>query len=125
VRWWLLRPPEERAPEQDTYLTALLSRCPEVAAATTLARDCLALLRERDQEALASWLDRAADGEVAEFREFAAGLVQDRPAVDAALSSTWSNGQVEGHVNKLKLVKRAMYGRAGFPLLRRRVLRAA
>jgi len=45
--------------------------------------------------------------------------------VDAALRLEWSNGQVEGHINKLKLVKRAMYGRAGFPLLRRRVLRAA
>ena len=125
VRWWLLRPPAEHTPAQDTFLAALLARCPEVAAATALARDFLALLRERDQEALDGWLDRAASCGVPEFRELAAGLAQDRPAVDAALRLAWSNGQVEGHVNKLKLVKRAMYGRAGFPLLRRRVLRAA
>jgi transposase len=125
VRWWLLRPPAERTPAQDTFLAALLARCPEVAAATTLARDFLALLRERDPGALAGWLDRAAGGESPEFRELAAGLAQDRDAVAAALRLAWSNGQVEGQVNKLKLVKRAMFGRAGFALLRRRVLRAA
>ncbi len=90
-----------------------------------LARDFLTLLRARDQDALDDWLVRAAGGDVPEFRELAAGLAQDRPAVEAALRLAWSNGQVEGQVNKLKLVKRAMFGRAGFPLLRRRVLGAA
>ncbi len=125
MRWWLLLPTAERTPAQDTFLAALLARCPEVAVAVSLARDFLALLRERDQGALAGWLDRAASGAPPEFRELAAGLTQDRDAVEAALRLTWSNGQVEGHVNKLKLVKRAMFGRAGFPLLRRRVLGAA
>jgi transposase len=82
-----------------------VARCPEVAAVEALVR--------------------AAAGTAPEFRELATGLVQDRPAVEAALTTEWSNGQVAGQVNKLKLVKRAMYGRAGFPLLRRRVLRAA
>ncbi len=125
VRWWLLLPTAERTPAQATFLAALLARCPEVAVAASLARDFLALLRTRDQGALAVWLDRGASGAPPEFRELAAGLAQDRDAVDAALSLAWSNGQVEGHVNKLKLVKRAMFGRAGFPLLRRRVLGAA
>jgi transposase len=125
VRWWLLRPADERSPAQGTFLAALLARCPEVAAAEALARDFLALLRERDLAALDAWLVRAAEGTAPEFRELAAGLAQDRPAVEAALTTDWSNGPVEGHVNKLKLVKRAMFGRAGFPLLRRRVLRAA
>jgi len=125
VRWWLLLPVEEQPPARATFLTALLARCPEVAAAQALARDFLALLRGRDRAAFDGWLDRAAAGDVPEFRGLAAGLAQDRPAVEAALSSEWSNGQVEGHVNKLKLVKRAMFGRAGFPLLRRRVLGAA
>jgi transposase len=53
---------------------------------------------------------------------FAAGLRRDENAVRAALSEPWSNGQVEGQVNGLKVVKRAMYGRAGFDLLRARVL---
>ena len=72
-------------PAQATFLTALLARCPEVAAATTLARDFLALLRERDQVALDAWLARAAGSAVREFRDLAAGLAQDRPAVEAAL----------------------------------------
>jgi transposase len=125
VRWWLLLPAEERSAAQADFLAALLARCPEVAAAEALARDFLGLLRARDGSALDGWFGRAADSEVAEFRELAGGLAQDRPAVEAALTSPWSNGQVEGHVNKLKLVKRAMFGRAGFPLLRRRVLGAA
>ena len=124
VRWWLLLPAAERTPPRATFLAALLAQCPEVAAAATLAGDFLALLRGRDLPALGGWLDRAAAG-VPEFRELAAGLAQDRDAVEAALRLEWSNGQVEGHVNKLKLVKRAMFGRAGFPLLRRRVLGAA
>ncbi len=125
VRWWLLLPAEERTPTRVMFLAALLAQCPEVAAAAALAGDFLALLRGRDQVALDGWLDRATVGDVPEFRELAAGLAQDRPAVEAALTTAWSNGQVEGHVNKLKLVKRAMFGRAGFPLLRRRVLGAA
>ena len=57
--------------------------------------------------------------------EFVAGRRRDLATVTAALTEKWGSGQVEGHVNKLKLVKRAMFGRAGFPLLRRRVLGAA
>jgi transposase len=56
---------------------------------------------------------------------FAAGLVEDGDAVRAALTTPWSNAQTEGHVTKLKLLKRQMYGRANFDLLRRRVLLAA
>ncbi|MBP2232598.1 transposase [Azospirillum agricola] len=56
---------------------------------------------------------------------FAAGLRQDEAAVKAALATPWSSGQAEGQVNKLKLIKRQMYGRANFDLLRRRVLLAA
>ena len=56
---------------------------------------------------------------------FAAGVRQDESAVTAALTEAWSNGPVEGQVNRLKMIKRQMYGRAGFKLLRVRVLRAA
>lgn len=72
--------------------------------------------------ALAPWL--AAAGE-SELKSFAAGIRRDYDAVLAALLFQWSNGQVEGQVNRVKLVKRSMYGRAGFALLRKRVLRAA
>ena len=59
-----------------------------------------------------------------ELRGFAEGLKQDEAAVKAALSSEWSNGQVEGRINRLKTLKRRMYGRAGFDLLRNRFLQA-
>ena len=62
---------------------------------------------------------------VTAIETFAAGVRQDEGAVKAALSMPWSNGQTEGQVNKLKLIKRQMYGRASFDLLRRRVLLAA
>ena len=58
----------------------------------------------------------------AEMRRFAAGLKPDLTAVKAALSLPWSNGQTEGQVNRLKRIKRQMYGRASFDLLRHRIL---
>jgi transposase len=71
------------------------------------------------------WLARVQELNVArELRGFAAGLTRDEAAVKAALSLEWSNGQVEGQVNRLKLLKRPMFGRAGFVLLRSRFLRA-
>jgi transposase len=59
-----------------------------------------------------------------ELRRFAEGIRRDEAAVLAAVTQPWSNGPVEGHVNRLKTVKRQMYGRAGFILLRARVVRA-
>lgn len=71
--------------------------------------------------ALGPWLEAAKESEL---RRLAMGLEHDRDAVLAAICFDWSNGQTEGQVNRLKLVKRTMYGRAGFELLRRRVLAA-
>lgn len=80
------------------------------------------MLRNRQVEKLDDWLRQATTSGVRELRRFALGLVQDEAAVRAALSQKWSNGQVEGQVTKLKLLKRQMYGRAKFDLLRARVL---
>ena len=77
---------------------------------------CTRARRERFEE---------AENAIAELDRFARGLTDDRAAVEAGLSQEWSNGQTEGQVNKLKLLKRQMYGRANFDLLRRRVLQAA
>ena len=68
------------------------------------------------------WL---ATAEHSELRTFAWGIRRDEAAVRAAVTSRWSNGQVEGQVHRLKLVKRSMYGRCGFPLLRARMLHIA
>jgi transposase len=80
---------------------------------------------ERKGQLFEAWLTKVATSGVAELRGFARSLLEDRAAVAAALTLEWSNGQTEGQVNKLKLLKRQMYGRASFDLLRRRVLRAA
>ena len=74
---------------------------------------------------LVAWLERADASSVPEVRSFAAGLRRDRAAVHAALSSPWSNGQTEGQINRLKCLKRQMYGRAKLDLLEKRFLYAA
>jgi transposase len=71
---------------------------------------------------LPAWIEEAKACGITAVAGFAQGLVQDLAAVEAALSLSWSNGQTEGQVNRLKLVKRSMYGRAGLDLLRARVL---
>jgi transposase len=71
---------------------------------------------------LDGWLSEVASSGIAELEGFARGLMQDKAVVEAGLSLEWSNGQVEGKVNRLKSLKRAMYGRAGFDLLKARVL---
>ena len=70
-----------------------------------------------------TWLEEAGSCGVPAVETFATGLQQDRAAVEAALTMPWSSGQAEGQINKLKLIKRQMYGSANFDLLRRRVLR--
>ena len=93
--------------------------------AAELAREFAAILRGRLAGSWEDWLSRAREPGVArELRGFADGLKRDEAAVKAALSMEWSNGQVEGQVNRLKLLKRQMFGRAGFVLLRSRMLRA-
>jgi len=100
VAWWLGRPDEDLTVGQRAYITSLLADQPALTEARTLALEFARLIREHDGAALEPWL------------------------VAAALAYAWSSGQVEGHVNKLKLVKRGMFGRAGFACLRRRFLLA-
>jgi transposase len=117
-------PPPVRAltPAQRAYRAALEEACPEAATARQLAQAWHRLIRARDRAALDAWLATAEAAALPEFHEFAAGVRRDYAAVAAALESAWSTGPVEGYVNKLKLVKRAAYGRAGFASSRRRVL---
>ena len=113
------------SPRQERFLAQLAQHWPEAVTARPLARAFDRLIRERDAEALDLWLAHAEASGLREFQEFATGLRRDLAAVTNALTEEWSSGQVEGQVNRLKLVKRAMFGRANADLLRRRVLRAA
>jgi len=84
------------------------------------------LIRERQPEAFDRWLEAAKGSEVAEIEGFAEGLIQDNEAVRAAPEPyDWSSGQTEGQINRLKFIKRQMYGRANFELLKARFLHAA
>ncbi len=68
------------------------------------------------------WINDVRDGGITAFKRLASGITRDLEAVSNALQLPWNNGQTEGQVNRLKLIKRQMYGRAGFDLLRKRVL---
>lgn len=82
------------------------------------------MLRTRTGELLDTWLENVRASQMRELQGFVTGGERDKKAVKAGLTLQESNGVVEGKVNKLKLVKRMGYGRAGFPLLRQRVLHA-
>ena len=80
---------------------------------------------ERTGELLPKWVEQAQASDVDRLRRFARGLEKGLAAVQAGLTEIWSNGQTEGQVHGLKLLKRQKYGRAGFDVLRPRVMRAA
>jgi transposase len=89
-----------------------------------LVQAFMQMVRKREGHQLDAWLERVAASELPELLSFAAGVEKDKAAVKAGLTWPINNGQVEGQVTKLKLLKRTMYGRASFPLLRQRVLHA-
>jgi transposase len=125
VAWWLLRYPQELEAEQCHLLAQLYRTHPEVEAAATLAQEFRQMLSQRQEERLDRWLAQASSSSLPELRSFAAGLSRDQQAVAAAVRLDWSNGQVEGQIHRLKLIKRQAYGRAKLDLLRARVLYAA
>ena len=83
------------------------------------------MLRERQGDGLDAWLKKAEESSIAELCSFAQSLKRDYDAVKAGLTLVWSQGPVEGHVHRLKLIKRLAYGRASFQTLRKRVLRCS
>jgi transposase len=125
VSWLLLLDEADLEPQEQQFRDQLQERCPELHGAAKLAREFRTLVREHRESGWDAWLSQAcASGAVKELRGFAESLKQDEAAVRAALRLEWSNGQVEGQVNRLKLIKRQMFGRAKFDLLRKRVLLA-
>lgn len=122
--WMLLRPDEQK--DEDRQTMELLCRLsPEVARAQELALSFVEVVKERRSDELRGWLIEAQRSEIPEFASFANGLTDDLQAVRAALENEWSQGQVEGQVHRLKLIKRQMYGCGKPDLLRARVLCAA
>jgi transposase len=125
VTGWIMRRPDELTDDQRHQLQQILDRSEEIAAAHQLAAGFAHLLRQRRGADLETWVYQAEAGDVREIRSFATTLRQDWDAVVAGLTLSHSNGPTEGNVNRLKLIKRAMFGRAKFDLLRLRVLHRA
>ena len=122
TRWFLWKPTADLTDVQAKYIATLKDLCPQIADAQELLLRFRTLVTERDGEQLDPWLDQSERSGISEVMGFAQGVRRDYAAVSAALRYAWSQGPVEGHVNRIKTIKRQMYGRAGFTLLRRRVL---
>lgn len=124
TRWLLTKMAGDLTAREAAYLTTLKRLCPQIAEAQGLLTTFHTLVAQRASTRLDPWLEQCEQSGIAEFVRFAHGVRRDYAAVHAALCYPWSQGQTEGQVNRLKLLKRQMYGRAGFPLLRRRMLSA-
>ncbi|MFH9610787.1 ISL3 family transposase [Streptomyces sp. NPDC017448] len=122
VAGWILRRPETLTETEHLRPKAIPVHCPELDALTGHVRSCGQMLTERQGERLLQWLDAVRRDNLPGLHTLAAGIDRDREAVIAGLTLPWSSGVVEGHVNRIKMLKRQMFGRAGFNLLRKRVL---
>ena len=122
VTGWLTRHPDKVSQPKKLQLQTILDRCPELHTLADLVADFAKILRNRHGERLTTWLDAVEAADLPDLHIFTAGLRRDLTAVTNGLSLPWNSGAVEGSVCRLKAIKRSMYGRANFDLLRKRVL---
>jgi transposase len=122
VAFWLAKPPADRQASEQEWVQIITNDQPEIATAEKLAQVFRDMVKNRKSCDLDTWLKSAETSGIPELNSFAVGIRRDYAAVFAGIEQSWSNGQVEGQVHRLKQLKRQMYGRAGFLLLRRRVL---
>jgi transposase len=120
--WLFVRKADELNPDQSAYLCRLLHASEDFRQLYELSQQFWRIVKEKNREEFAGWITAVRSCNITELRYFVAGLQKDIAAVEAALTYEWSNGPVEGHNNRLKMIKRQMYGRANFDLLRLRVL---
>jgi transposase len=122
--WWFIRDPSDLKKEEQKALAAIRQASPTANTVYEFAQDFMQMLRRREGQHLDAWLDQVKASRLPELQRFARSIQRDKDAILAGLTLPQSNGVVEGKINKLKLIKRMMYGRAEFPLLRQRVLHA-
>ncbi|MFD4635500.1 transposase [Streptomyces sp. NPDC058284] len=121
----MLTDPDALSEGDRLQLKAVLANCPELTALTGHVRFFAHMLTQLQGERLPQWIEAASSTtELPSLRHFAQHLMRDLDAVTAGLTLSWNSGVVEGHVNRIKMLKRQMFGRAGFELLRKRVLLA-
>ncbi len=108
--------------KEKELLKEIRDKCPEIGVAQKLAHKFRDIIENKQGDLLCSWMNEVQESPVKELKRFAKGLLSDFVAVKNAISLPWSNGPVEGKINKLKTIKRQMYGRASFDLLRKRLV---
>lgn len=118
----ILKPVKNRDAQDTQLITRIVSQHPALALAVELADEFLLLLREQRADAFDDWLLKTVKSSLKPFVQFAEGLFEDYAAVKASMMTTVSNGPVEGLNNRLKMLKRQMYGRAGLDLLTKRFI---
>lgn len=124
LTWLLLRKPEQLTAKEQQLLTFICQE-PDIQTTYTLAQRFFSMVRERRADQRDSWLEESLSCSLPEFRTFAEDLKREYAAMANALAFFYSNGPVEGQVNRLKYVKRSMYGRGSFELLRQHFLLAS
>jgi transposase len=122
LAWFLIRDPQSLSMPEQAVLVQIREAAKQVGMAYHLMHEFHKIVKGRLPEKLDCWLKAAMESEVLAMQNFAAGIEKDKEAIVAAVNLEWSNGPVEGQVNRLKLRKRQLYGRAGFALLRQYVL---
>ena len=122
---WLIVQPGHKRSQANQALLEYMTVEPELAEAIELSQSFAKIVRERLPKQFDAWLNQATGSTIRELKNFSEGLREDYEAVKAGVTVDVSNGQVEGQNNRLKMLKRQMYGRAGLDLLRRRFLLAA
>lgn len=125
LAWMMVGDPEALSSNERHALKQAMEVCADVAVIYPLVQKFSDMVRSQKAKEFEGWLERSLSCGVKGFETFAIGLRREQPAVEAALSLPYSNGQTEGQINRLKLIKRQMYGKASFELLRRRFLGVA
>lgn len=123
--WVFVKDQQKIDGDKAKYLEQLLAKSDDFQKLYMLVHQFWEIVNERKKDQLNAWLSDAKNSGIVELKNFAQGLEKDLKAIEAALTYEWSNGPVEGHNNRLKMIKRQMYGRAKFDLLRQRVLYTA
>ncbi|WP_253209039.1 ISL3 family transposase [Streptomyces niphimycinicus] len=122
VTGWLTRHPTALSEEERAALKDILARCPELDTAAGHVRDFGEILTNRLGPTLPAWINAVDASQLPGLTNFALHMLRDLDAVTAGLTLHWSSGGTEGAVNRIKKIKRQLYGRAGFELLRKMIL---
>jgi len=122
LNYWLFRQPEQRKQEHEKLIEQIRAEQPKLDEVIAQARAFAVMVRQQKVDELDPWIQQTEASSYRVWKNFGAGIKQDRDAMQAALIYPWSNGPTEGHINRLKCLKRQMYGRAKDDLLRKRVL---